>query len=59
MLVVHCAIYMENLVTENVAPNLHEILYSVIKCINSIKENAKTERLFQRLCEALFAGLVD
>jgi len=49
MLDMHCVIHMENVV---VAPKLHEILYSVIKCINSTKANAKAERLFQRFCEA-------
>jgi len=52
MLAVHCVIHRENLVAKNIAPKLHEILYSVIKCISSIKANAKAERLFQRFCEA-------
>jgi len=52
MLAVHCFIHRENVVAKNVAPKLHEILHSVIKCINSIKANAKAERLFQRFWEA-------
>jgi len=52
MLVVNCVTHGENLIAKNVAIKLHEILYSVIKCINSIKANAKAERLFQRFCEA-------
>jgi len=36
---------------KNVAPKLHEILYSVIKCINFMKASPKTERLFQKFCE--------
>ena len=51
MLVVHCVIHRENLVAKNLAPKLHEILHSAIKCINYIKANAKTERLFQKFCE--------
>jgi len=53
MLAVHCVIHRENLFAENVAPTLHEILYSVIKCINLFKANAKTE-----LCSRSFARLV-
>ena len=37
---------------KNFAPKLHEILFSVIKCTNSTKANAKAERLFQMFCEA-------
>ena len=51
MLVVHCVIHRENLVAKNLAPKLHEILHSAIKCINYIKANAKTECLFQKFCE--------
>jgi len=35
MTVVDCVIHRENFVAKNVAPKLHEVLYSVIKCINS------------------------
>jgi len=52
---VRCVIHRENLVADNVAPKLNEILYSVIKCINFIKANAKTERLFQKFSETLSA----
>jgi len=55
MLAVHCVSRRENLVGKNVAPKLHEILYSIIKCIKSIKANAKAQRLFQRFCEAYHA----
>jgi len=51
-LAVHCVIHRENLVAKNISPELHEILHSVIKCINSIKANAKCERLFKKFCEA-------
>ena len=37
---------------KNVAPKLHEILYSVVKCNNSIRAKVKTECLFQRFREA-------
>jgi len=49
MLTVHCVVQREYLIAKNVAPKLHEILYSVIKCINFIKANAKAERLFQEV----------
>jgi len=55
MLAVHCVIHRESLVAKNVVPKLHEILHSVIKCVNFIKANAKTERLFQRFCETYHA----
>ena len=48
---VHCVIHRVNLVAKNVAPRLHEVLHSVIKCINFIKANVKTECLFQKFCE--------
>jgi len=41
MLVVHCVIHRENLVAKNVALKLDKIIYSVIKCIDFIKANAK------------------
>lgn len=51
MLLVHCVIHRENLVSKNISPVLNEVLKSVIKCINAIKANAKCERLFKQFCE--------
>ena len=50
MLTVHCVIHRENLVAKKLSPVLNEILQSVIKCVNSIKANAKYERLFRQFC---------
>ncbi|XP_067125953.1 SCAN domain-containing protein 3-like [Centruroides vittatus] len=47
----HCVIHKENLVAKNMSPIFHETLNAVIKCINSIKASAKTERLFKLFCE--------
>ncbi|XP_067133808.1 zinc finger BED domain-containing protein 5-like [Centruroides vittatus] len=47
MTLIHCIIHKENLVAKNMSPILHETLNAVIKCINSIKASAKTERLFK------------
>ena len=52
MLVVHCVIHRENSVAKNVSPIIHEILHCVIKCINFIKANSKTERPFHEFCKA-------
>lgn len=51
MLLVHCVIHRQNLVAKNISPVLNEVLKSIIKCINSIKANAKCERLFKQFCE--------
>lgn len=51
MMTVHCVIHRENLVAKNLSPELHVVMKAVIKCINSIKANAKTERLFKAFCE--------
>ncbi|XP_067138659.1 zinc finger BED domain-containing protein 5-like [Centruroides vittatus] len=51
MTLIHCVIHKENLVAKNMSPILHETLNAVIKCINSIKASAKTERLFKLFCE--------
>ena len=51
LLIVHCVVHRENLVAKNVAPKLHEVLYSAIKYINFIKANSKTECLFQKFYE--------
>ncbi|XP_023221772.1 SCAN domain-containing protein 3-like [Centruroides sculpturatus] len=51
MILIHCVIHKENLVAKNVSPILNEVLNAVIKCINSIKASAKTERLFKLFCE--------
>ena len=48
MKVVHCVIHRENLVAKNLAPELHNVMMTVIKCINYIKSNPKTERIFTR-----------
>ena len=48
----------KHLVANNLAPKLHEVLHSAIKCINYIKANAKTERLFQKFCEVNHADHV-
>ena len=44
MLIVHCVIHSENLVSKNISPVLNELLESVIKSINAIKANAKRKR---------------
>jgi len=51
---VSCALCypQENLVAKNVDSQLYAAIYSVIKCINSIKANTKAERLFQMFCKA-------
>jgi hypothetical protein len=51
MTVVHCVIHRENLVAKHISPVLNEVLNSVIKCINTIKTSAKSERLFKLFCE--------
>uniref|UniRef100_A0A0L8GMG0 DUF4371 domain-containing protein n=1 Tax=Octopus bimaculoides TaxID=37653 RepID=A0A0L8GMG0_OCTBM len=51
MLLVHCVIHRESLVSKNMSPVLNEVLKSVIKCVNAIKTNAKCERLFKQFCE--------
>ncbi|GFW50832.1 SCAN domain-containing protein 3 [Trichonephila clavipes] len=51
MTLVHCAIRRENFVAKNITLVLNEVLRSVIKYINSIKANAKCERLFRHFCE--------
>ncbi|CAI9718247.1 domain-containing 3-like [Octopus vulgaris] len=50
MLTVHCVIHRENLVAKKLSPVLNKILQSVIKCVNSIKRNSKSERLFKQFC---------
>ena len=47
MLIVQGVIHRANLIAKSIALKLHEILDSAIKYINSIKENAKLERLFK------------
>lgn len=51
MLLVHCVIHRENLVAKHISPVLNDVLKSAIKCINTIKANAKTERLFKLFCK--------
>lgn len=51
MILVHCVIHRQNLVAKNISPHLNEVMKKVIKCINSIKANAKCERLFKLFCE--------
>ena len=38
-------------IVQQLSPVLNEILDSVIKCINTIKANAKCEHLFKHFCE--------
>ena len=58
MLLVHCVIHRHNLVSKKVSPVLNETLNAVIKCINTIKANAKCERLFKQFCKDQNAGYV-
>ena len=51
MLLVHCVIHRQHLVSKKVSPVLNETLNAVIKCINTIKANAKCERLFKQFCK--------
>ena len=41
MLLVHCVIHKENLVSRNITHNFNEVQRSVKKCINAMKANAK------------------
>ncbi|GFT80332.1 SCAN domain-containing protein 3 [Nephila pilipes] len=50
-IIVHCVIHKENLVAKNISPVLNEVLRAVIKCVNTIKASAKSERLFKLFCE--------
>lgn len=47
----HCVNHRENLVSKKCSPVLNKILNSVIKCINSMKANAKCESLPKQFCE--------
>ncbi|XP_076042678.1 zinc finger BED domain-containing protein 5-like [Oratosquilla oratoria] len=51
MLLVHCVIHRENLVSKNISPVLNEVLKSVIKSISAVKANAKCKLLFKKFCE--------
>jgi hypothetical protein len=51
MIIVHCVIHRENLVAKKTTPVLHEVLDAIVKCINLIKRNAKSERLFKLFCK--------
>ncbi|GFW51603.1 SCAN domain-containing protein 3 [Trichonephila clavipes] len=51
MILVHCVIHRQNLVSKNISPVLNEVLHTVIKCVNIIKASAKCERLFNLFCE--------
>ena len=51
MLLVHCVIHRQNLVSKKVSPVLNETLNAIIKCINTIKANAKCEHLFKQFCK--------
>ena len=51
MKIVHCVIHRENLVAKNLSSELHDVLSRVIKCVNVVKSNAKTERLLTKFCD--------
>lgn len=53
MMTVHCVIHRENLATKQMTPELHEIMLSVVRCVNAIKANPKSERLFAHFCQDL------
>ena len=48
---VHCVIHRENLVARNLSPELNAVLAAVVKCINFIEANSKTERLSKVFCQ--------
>lgn len=50
MLTIHCVIHREHLVAKKLTPALHDVMMSVIRCINHIKGNSKHERLFKQFC---------
>ncbi|KAG0429512.1 SCAN domain-containing protein 3, partial [Dictyocoela muelleri] len=58
LLIVHCVIHRENLVAKKLAPELNLVLSSIIRCINRIKTNPMTERLFKQFCQSLDADHV-
>ena len=61
MLLIHCVIHRQNLVSKKVSPVLNKTLNAVIKCINTIKANVKCECLFQKNCKdqnADYVGLL-
>lgn len=50
MLTIHCVVHRQHLVAKNLTPALHDVMNSVINCINHIKANSKSERLFKQFC---------
>ncbi|XP_068206262.1 protein FAM200C-like [Palaemon carinicauda] len=48
---VHCVVHRQHLVAKNLAGRLHEVLGHVIKAVNSVKNSARKDRLFQQLRE--------
>ncbi len=52
LFIIHCVIHRENLISKKSSLVLNEILNSVVICVNSIKSNAKSERLFKKFCES-------
>ncbi|GFX32885.1 protein FAM200A [Trichonephila clavipes] len=51
MILVHCVIHRQNLVSKNISSVLNEVLHTVIKCVTLIKASAKCERLLKLFCE--------
>ena len=47
---VHCVLHREHLVAKKLSGILHDALHLVIRAINAIKANAKTDRLFRQIC---------
>ena len=50
---VHCVLHRQHLVAKRLSPRLQESLGVTVKAINKIKGNAKNDRLFRQLCEAI------
>ena len=51
-------LFIENLVSRNISPAFNDVLKSVMKSINAIKDDAKYDHLFKQLCEDKKAGHV-
>ena len=50
IIIIHCVIHRENLVCDEISPELNVILNFIVKLINYIKSNAKCQRIFKQFC---------
>jgi len=53
VVIIHCFLHRENLVSRRLQPDLHAVLNDAIQIVNFVKARALNSHIFQKMCEEM------